>query len=182
MIKENLFIPELSEIGLQLDDLIVEYRHPNNPPFYYIDERNQPKISADVLSLNEHINQVSYLFPNLNVEPIAEKEIIYKNNKLNWYTTLHNEIYTPTGKISRYPIRIRLCTKGSFHGDVYYLKNGKIGKCKLCHWSDLSIPPGQVLPDRQLVIIRCVTYKNELILKDVIRQSYGERITLYKQN
>lgn len=140
-IRETLNIGEIiSEYNF--NDILVIDEKRNNTKRYLIEEKNSFIVKNDVDSL---VNLISETIKNNNIDinfDIQSKlNFSYKNYDKSSidFTYLEYCPYTKTGKSAKYPVVLHVHNNEDFiQGEIYYLKNGEIGKSRLFIWNDFS--------------------------------------------
>lgn len=103
---------------------------------------NQEKLITDVLSLNQYLEESKSILSQIPKELTIKKEdISFKKDNLSF---LECNPYTPTGKISKYPLvahfkNVRQNNYAeeflrAFWGEIYYMQDGSIGKASIICW------------------------------------------------
>lgn len=103
---------------------------------------NQEKLIADVLSLNQYIEESKKDLPQIPKDLIIKKEdISFKKDSPSF---LECKPYTPTGKVSKYPLTAHFLNNKSgdwekdalrsINGEIYYMQDGSIGKARIICW------------------------------------------------
>lgn len=166
-IRETLNIGEIiSEYNFN-NVLVIDEKH-NNTKRYLIEGENSYIVKNDVNSL---VNLISETIKNYNIDVNFEIQ-----SKLNFsyenydkssidFTYLEYCPYTKTGKNSKYPVVLHVYNNQDFiQGEIYYSKNGEIGKSRLFIWNDFSCYTFHIsVKDKCLKVIKIekITNKEE---------------------
>lgn len=116
---------------------------PNHHPQAYIDldEENQAVAQQSLRYIDAFIRdsyKLSKIIPKSIHIPISK--IMFEPYDAGYgYSRLFCTPYTPTGKISKYPVSLFFCTRmdsdtNSTHGKLFYSPNGNISKANVYCW------------------------------------------------
>lgn len=115
----------------------------NGTPIMHIHGDNQFQVLNDITFLNQYIKEAKRLAKIRANLDICTEELIFNEHTgtsgiTELYTYFECNPYTPTGKISKYPLILHYSTEDdcdmdtSRHGWVYYMQDGNIGKAEMC--------------------------------------------------
>lgn len=116
---------------------------PNHHPFAYmdLDQQNQAIARQSLQYMNSFIqtsHSLSKYIPQNICIPI-DQIVYHQYSEYYGYTRLMCMPYTPTGKISKYPISLSFTTRldsdsDETHGELFYTVNGNISKANVNCW------------------------------------------------
>lgn len=135
---------QFDAMPFHLDCEVKKYTLPEARPYAYIDldQRNIAVAEAELNKIGVFLLSAHLLTKKVPAGiGIPVKELIYKRTAIGEYTKLICTPYTPTGKISKYPLTLTFNTdlRGSMnttHGEMLYGQNGTVQKAKVCCWRD----------------------------------------------
>lgn len=135
---------------------------------YLLENEEYIKHNNSVKSLNAILDMCIDYIPNTKIKKIVG---IPKNESLknirNFSLHLFNS-FTPSGRPSKYPEVLKFVTKeeedftDNIFGDVYYLKNGEIGKARIIIWKDHKVFTVNIISNKgQLMVNRIYGMNDE---------------------
>ncbi len=147
--------------------------------FYLPNVTDKDNITKDILRLNDYLVQAMSLvktFPNIQINA---NDIEFRFDKvlpdeLIEFCTFICTPNTPTGKASKYPLKLGFYCKRTSHiqGEIEYLQNGEIGKVRIVIWHKGI-----------LYLVHIIDKKGaKTITKIETTNKSGERITVYNAN
>ena len=148
--------------------------------FYLPKDEHKNQITDDVLYLNTFLEQARTLVNNFPVISIDSDSITYKENCHPDDTEYLNMTFckfeykpnTPTGKVSKYPLKLVYETNKEIFGEIEYLKNMSIGKVRIIVWYRGNC-----------FIVNCIDKKGSLTISKIEgTKKNGEREALYNIN
>ena len=156
---KKLFFKEESFKIVETSELKYDVSKMKQISGLYLPNKNDAhNIIDDVMSLNDYLQQAKILATDFPTIQIQEENILFKfDNDLEYefadFCYFTYKPNTPTGKVSKYPLKLRFyckrtskekeIRKGNFiqiigpdgiEGDIEYLLNGDIGKVRIIIW------------------------------------------------
>ena len=153
-------------------------------------------IRNDVIKLNDFLLQAKSLVKSFPLIQIKSEDLVFRFDKISRdepteFCTFTYSPYTPTGKPSKYPLKLGFwCARTSkerqvkqgrgfsiippngINGDIEFLANGEIGKARVI-----------IAIDGSFYIVNILDKKGEKIITKIEgNNKKGERIELYNAN
>lgn len=121
---------------------VVAYSNGITWPRHILEGKNRQIAIEDILSMNKHLDDGSIKAKSIRFTPTNNN---YDNSD---YSCLWLAPDTKTGKIAKFPLILWFQTlsddesfrcKSGYHGKIYYLQNGDIGKFEIHHTTKTEI-------------------------------------------
>lgn len=161
-------LKEQNEIEKKLKSITIEdmnqfhfFRYSMAQPFYdnqmsimlINNRKNQVQIKEDIKQINDSVKKYCNTFnivEDLSIDVESLKfDVTYseKTGSKQYFTFFECTPYTPTGKLSKFPLILHYATKNhmkatfqqDYFGEIYYLQDGNIGKARLIYWIEHSM-------------------------------------------
>ncbi len=116
---------------------------PSTKPYAYMDivEKNVDIVVDELEYMNTELLCTHHLSPLIPVTlQIPIEDVLLKPRKQGSYSKIVCTPHTFTGRVSKYPASIYFTTDlhvtdaDTTHGELFYNRNGKIAKAKICFW------------------------------------------------
>ena len=163
------------------EDIFYDYRMAR----MLINAINQATVLKDIEFMNSFIERavtlanlkLPYKSPVENISFSKEVLGIANETYTQYYSFFECTPYTPTGKDAKFPLVLHFATSNAYsinadnkyHGEIYYMQNGSIGKARLVCWIH-----------SYLCVVNLSIIQNELDIKSVETTNNGTKKTLYK--
>ena len=155
----------------------------NNMSIITISNSNQFQVKREIEFINTLVNKsrdLAGIKPTLRIDVENLKfdvEKISHSTASQYFTYFECNPYTKTGKFSKFPLILHYATKSfndaeaskNFFGEIYYLQDGNIGKCRLIYW----------IKHTMYLIDLGLTGKT-LTTKKIEKNCNGDKTVLYK--
>lgn len=140
---------QFTSMPYQLNCQIKKHIQSGSHPFAYmdLDEFNQSVAKKELLRLGEYIKKDISFSPRFSLD-VSKIEFEEYDSRYG-YTRLMCTPHTFTGKISKFPLSLFFMSRMDIHsfqelGNVFYLKDGNIGKAEIYIWRRKSLSkPGE---------------------------------------
>ena len=165
--------------GYQLSEPIYD----NNMCIITILNSDQLQVKRDMEFINTLVKEscaIAEIKPLLHIDVESLKFDIEKieHTTINQYFTYFEcNPYTKTGKLSKFPLILHYATESfndvnaskNYFGDIYYLQDGSIGKCRLIYWNR-----------RTMYLIDLGLIGKTLSTKKIEKTYTGDKAVIYK--